>query len=184
MHLQVVSKRLHQLPSRRLQLKRLLSQLRKAMRPLPRRLRLPPTLHKICSKLVFSSVTSQIELTLYVQLAQQQQQQQAAANPLGGGAGMSLQQLANSPQGAQMRQIVEQNPALLQPLLQQLAAANPGLAQAMAANPEMLFQLLAQSGAASDMEGEEGDLPAGGLPPGTHVIELTEQERAAVQRVS
>ena len=37
--------------------------------------------------------------------------------------------LRNQPQFAQMRQLLQQNPALLAPLLQQLAASNPQLLQ-------------------------------------------------------
>jgi UV excision repair protein RAD23 len=90
---------------------------------------------------------------------------------------MTLQELIRSPQGEQMRQLVQQNPQLIQPLIQQIAGQNPALAQAIATNPEMLFQLLA----GEEGEGEEG---AGGqLPPGAHVIELTPAEREAVGRV-
>jgi UV excision repair protein RAD23 len=116
----------------------------------------------------------------FVQLAQQQQQQQAAANPL---ADM-LQGGAGGNQVQQMRQLVEQNPQLLQPLVQQLAANNPEMAAAIAQNPEMLFQLLnASMGAGGD---GEGDYEEGGeaLPPGAIEVELTVEERDAVERVS
>jgi hypothetical protein len=66
---------------------------------------------------------------------------------------------------------------MLQPLIQQLAAQDPRLAQAIAQNPEMLFQIL---GGALEGEGEEGE---GGIPPGATVIELTQAEREAVERV-
>jgi UV excision repair protein RAD23 len=69
-----------------------------------------------------------------------------------------------------------QNPAMVQPLLQQLAASNPGLAQLFTQNPDALLQLLGVEGG----EGEDGQQ----LPPGTHIVNVTEEERAAIQRVS
>jgi UV excision repair protein RAD23 len=72
-----------------------------------------------------------------------------------------------------------QNPALAQPLIQQLAASNPGIAQAIAQDPTALVQLLGGGGNGEfDFNGE------GPLPPGAHVISVTEEERAAIERVS
>jgi len=59
---------------------------------------------------------------------------------------------------------------LHQPLLQQLAAGNPGLAQ----NPEALLQALAEA----ENDGEDD-----GIPPGAQVINVTEEERAAIERL-
>lgn len=83
--------------------------------------------------------------------------------------------LQNHPQVQQLRELIMQNPALAQPLIQQLAASNPQLAQLFAQNPEALLQLL---GGGDDLEGE------GGLPPGAQVVHVTEEEQAAIQRVS
>jgi len=111
------------------------------------------------------------------QLAQQQQQQQAA--PGGGAPGaagqgaIDINALRESPQIQQLREMVAQNPALLQPMLQQLAQSNPAMAQMFAQNPEALYQLLGNG------EGEEG----GGLPPGTQFVNVTEEERAAIERL-
>ncbi|TFK53692.1 UV excision repair protein Rad23 [Heliocybe sulcata] len=104
------------------------------------------------------------------QLAQQQQQQQHAGP--GGAGGFDLGGLRDLPQIAQLRELVSQNPALLQPLLQQLAEGNPQLAQILASNPEALYQLL---GGEPGAEGEAG--------PGTHVVQVTEEERAAIERL-
>ena len=123
------------------------------------------------------------------QLAQQQRQQQQAApgnapNPLAGvlGAGgtpgtIDLAALRDNPQVQQWRELITQNPAMLQPLIQQLAASNPGLAQAFAQNPEALLQLLGSEG--GDYEGEGGEP----VPPGAHVVHVSEEEQAAIQRV-
>jgi UV excision repair protein RAD23 len=71
-----------------------------------------------------------------------------------------------------------QNPALIQPLIQQLAASNPAIAQAIASNPDALLQVLGVDGA--DFGEGEGE---GAIPPGAHAISVTEEERAAIERV-
>ena len=63
---------------------------------------------------------------------------------------------------------------MLQPLIQQLAAQNPALAQMIAQHPEALFQLLAPEGA---------DLADTDIPPGSQVVSVTPEERAAIERV-
>lgn len=76
-----------------------------------------------------------------------------------------------------------QNPALLQPMIQQLAQSNPQLAQYVEQNPEALLQLLGGLGGEGD---EEGDFPGGEggqLPPGTQVVQITPEERDAIDRV-
>ena len=80
--------------------------------------------------------------------------------------------MMNTPEAQQMRQMVAANPQLLQPMIQQLAQQNPQLAQALRENPEGLMQMLMQ------MAQSEGD-----LPPGAQVIQITEEERAAIERV-
>ncbi|KAJ3759983.1 hypothetical protein EV360DRAFT_40808 [Lentinula raphanica] len=115
------------------------------------------------------------------QLAQQQQQQQStgAGRGVGAGAGagggpqLDLAALASSPQMQQLRQHLASNPEAIQPLIQSLAAQNPGLAQLLAANPDALANLFG-----GDLEGEDGD-----LPPGAQVVSVTEEERAAIERL-
>jgi hypothetical protein len=150
-----------------------------------------PLVCKICSRYAISNLryTSFELIARHLQLAQQQQQAGAAGGGgLGAGAGaniniggMNLQQLAASPQAAQLRELVRTNPQMLQPVVQQLAASDPALAQAIAQNPELLYQILA-GGDGEGMEGIEGE--GGELPPGAHVVELSAAEREAVQRVS
>ncbi|KAK0461360.1 uncharacterized protein EV420DRAFT_1531730 [Desarmillaria tabescens] len=116
------------------------------------------------------------------QLAQQQQQQAAAGGGGTGGLGgahggqLDLAALQNSPQLQQLREHIAQNPNLIQPLIQQLATSNPALAQLLAQNPEALMQLLGVG--EGDFDPEEGD-----IPPGAHVVSVTEEERAAIQRL-
>lgn len=84
--------------------------------------------------------------------------------------------MPNANQIQQLRQLLTTNPEMGQQLIQQLAANNPQLAQTLAAHPEALMQLL------GDMD-EFGDDGEGGLPPGAQVVNVTEEERAAIERV-
>lgn len=81
--------------------------------------------------------------------------------------------LRNNPQFQQLRQLVQQQPSMLEPILQQVAAGNPQLAQIITENPEQFMELLA--------EGGDDDVA---LPPGAQQIAVTEEERDAIERVS
>lgn len=81
--------------------------------------------------------------------------------------------LRNNAQFQQLRQVVQQQPQMLEPILQQLGASNPQLAQLIAQNPGQFLGLL----------GEDGDDDAP-LPPGAQAISVTEEERDAIERVS
>ncbi|NXD32574.1 RHP23 protein, partial [Spelaeornis formosus] len=96
----------------------------------------------------------------------------AAAGPGAEGLGG----LGDSPQMQRVRQMVQQNPALIQPLLQQIAATNPELAQLINQNPQALYDLL---GGAGD-EGDEDDDMMG---PQVMHVNLTQEEAAAVERL-
>jgi len=66
---------------------------------------------------------------------------------LGGGAGNAQQNmdfLRQSPHFQQLRQLVQQQPAMLEPILQQVAEGNPQLAQIIGQNQEQFLQLLAE----------------------------------------
>jgi UV excision repair protein RAD23 len=94
----------------------------------------------------------------------------------GAGAGAlnanSLDFLRNNPQFQQLRQVVQQQPQMLEPILQQVGQGNPQLAQMIASNPEQFLQLLA--------EDADDDAP---LPPGAQSISVTEEEREAIERL-
>jgi UV excision repair protein RAD23 len=123
------------------------------------------------------------------QLAQQQQQsgggggaggfgvgglpRAGAGAGAGAGGGLDLAALRDNPQIAQLRELMSQNPGLIQPLIQQMAQSNPEMARAIAENPEALMQLLGVG------EGDEGE----DVPPGAQVVNVTEEERAAIQRL-
>jgi UV excision repair protein RAD23 len=91
----------------------------------------------------------------------------------GQGNANNLEFLRNNPQFQQLRQVVQQQPQMLEPILQQVAAGNPQLAQIITQNPEQFMQLLAEDG--------DDDVQ---LPPGAQQISVTEEEREAIERVS
>lgn len=86
------------------------------------------------------------------------------------------------PQGfagmGQIAQLLQQNPAALQPILQELARTRPDLMAQVAQNPEAFLNLLNQAG-----QGEDDDEDEQGLPPGMVQVQLTPEEREAVNRL-
>lgn len=87
----------------------------------------------------------------------------------------NLDFLRSNPQFQQLRTVVQQQPQMLEPILQQVAAGNPQLAQIITQNTDEFMRLLAEDG-----DGEEGDVQ---LPPGLQQIAVTEEERDAIERV-
>ncbi|OAP61288.1 UV excision repair protein Rad23 [Fonsecaea erecta] len=90
-----------------------------------------------------------------------------------GGQGMAaanMDFLRASPHFQQLRQFVQQQPAMLEPILQQLAEGNPELAQMIGSNQDQFLQLLAED--AQDA-----------VPPGATQIHVTEEERDAIERL-
>jgi len=97
----------------------------------------------------------------------------AGAGAGGAAAGLgNLDFLRNNPQFQQLRQVVQQNPQMLEPILQQVGAGNPQLAALIGQHPEQFLQLLS--------EDAENDAP---LPPGAQAISVTEEEREAIERL-
>lgn len=97
----------------------------------------------------------------------------AAAGAEGGVGLGNLDFLRNNPQFQQLRQIVQTQPRMLEPILQQVGAGNPQLARLIGENPDQFLQLLS--------EDTGDDTP---LPPGAQEISVTEEEREAIERVS
>lgn len=92
----------------------------------------------------------------------------AAPAAAGGGNREVFEQLRNHPQFAQMAAMVQQNPQALAQLLPAIAQTNPGLVQAIMQDQEGFMQMLQEAG-------------GGG---GRTVIHLSEEEQAAVKRLS
>ncbi|KAF7716320.1 Uncharacterized protein PECH_000102 [Penicillium ucsense] len=99
----------------------------------------------------------------------------ARSGGAGGAAGgdASLDFLRSNPHFQQLRQLVQQQPQMLEPILQQVAAGNPHIAQVIGQNSEQFLQLLAE-----DL-GDDDEA----LPPGTQAISVTEEERDAIERL-
>jgi UV excision repair protein RAD23 len=86
----------------------------------------------------------------------------------------SLDFLRNNPQFQQLRQVVQQQPAMLEPILQQVAQGNPQLGNLIMQNQQAFMELLAEDTGDDDVQ----------LPPGAaHEIAVTEEERDAIERV-
>ncbi|KAL2865698.1 putative UV excision repair protein (RadW) [Aspergillus lucknowensis] len=94
----------------------------------------------------------------------------ARGSGAGGEAQSNLDFLRNNPHFQQLRQLVQQQPQMLEPILQQVGAGNPQIAQLIGQNEEQFLQLLS----------EEDD---GAPPPGTTQIHVTEEERDAIERL-
>ncbi|KAK0711485.1 XPC-binding domain-containing protein [Lasiosphaeris hirsuta] len=85
----------------------------------------------------------------------------------------NLDFLRHNAQFQQLRQVVQQQPGMLEPILTQLSAGNPQLAHLISQNPEQFLSLLSETGG-------DDDAP---LPPGAHQISVTEEERDAIERL-
>jgi UV excision repair protein Rad23 len=91
-------------------------------------------------------------VNLFEAAAQANQGRGGAARSGGGAAAaggqgnpqMDLAYLRQSPHFQQLRQIVQQQPSMLEPILQQVAEGNPQLAQMISLNPDQFLQLLAE----------------------------------------
>lgn len=131
-------------------------------------------------------------------VAQQRQPGEPAAptsQPIAPGApsaatNRALEALRNNPQMVQLRQLVQQNPNLLQPFLQQLGQSNPNLLAQLTSNPTLLMSFLTEGaeGLEDDAEFPPGLLGAGvGAGPGageeTQYVQVSQEERDAIERL-
>lgn len=119
----------------------------------------------------------------------------AAALPAGGvPAGEDpLSFLRSQPQFAQMRSLLQQNPALLAPLLQQLASSNPQLLTLINEHQQEFYNMINEpmdSESNSSGGSATGAMPAGGAAPpagsqqgGRTAITVTPAEREAIDRL-
>ncbi|GAC93021.1 ubiquitin [Pseudozyma hubeiensis SY62] len=89
------------------------------------------------------------------------------------GSGEQVIDLGNPAMLAQLQQLVQQNPAALQPLVQAIAQSNPQLAEAMNNDPQGVLSLLAGGAAAG--AGEEMELPT--------LAELDDADRTSVEQI-
>lgn len=109
----------------------------------------------------------------------------AARAGTGGAGGISadLAALRDSAQFAQIRQLVQQNPALLQTFLTQLATSNPELLRLIEQNQAEFIQFL-QEGTEGDDSGIADQFgQGGGGNPGEEYVQVTEAEKASIERL-
>jgi UV excision repair protein RAD23 len=106
--------------------------------------------------------------------------------------------LRQNPQFAQLMFVVQQNPRLIGPLLEQVGQSNPEVFQLISENQEAFTELLqtplseaeimAIAASAEGMEGGEGEdgfaggAEGGAVDPST-IIQVTEEEKSAIERL-
>ncbi|XP_068090543.1 UV excision repair protein RAD23 homolog B [Hyperolius riggenbachi] len=97
--------------------------------------------------------------------------------------GNPLDFLQNQPQFQQMRQIIQQNPALLPALLQQIGRENPSLLQQISQHQEQFIQMLndpvPESGGQGGGRGVAAEAGSGHM----NYIQVTPQEKEAIERL-
>ncbi|KAL5541397.1 hypothetical protein UlMin_043441 [Ulmus minor] len=96
----------------------------------------------------------------------------------GGGALGSLDFLRNNPQFQTLRSMVQANPQILQPMLQELGKQNPQLLRLIQEHHAEFLQLINEP-----LEGSEGDIfdqPEQDMP---HAINVTPAEQEAIERL-
>lgn len=86
----------------------------------------------------------------------------------------NLDFLRNDPQFQQLRQAVQQNPELLQALIQQISVSNPRLMQLISSNQEEFMNLM-EEGLDSDSTGAPAD--------NSRFIQVTPAENEAIERL-
>ncbi|KYB26998.1 UV excision repair protein RAD23 homolog B [Tribolium castaneum] len=98
--------------------------------------------------------------------------------------------LRSQPQFQQMKQVVQQNPQLLNAVLQQLGQTNPALLNLISQNQESFVRLLNEpsAGAAPAATGNAPPAPVvaqggGGTPPQGTTIQFTPQDKDAIERL-
>ncbi|WAR23357.1 RD23B-like protein, partial [Mya arenaria] len=89
--------------------------------------------------------------------------------------------LRNQPQFQHMRTLLQQNPALLPDLLQQIGRSNPTLLQMISQNQEQFIAMLNEQG--SEGAGGGGAPQGQGRTPGEGVIHVTQEEKEAIDRL-
>lgn len=84
----------------------------------------------------------------------------------------ALDFLRQDPQFLQLRALIQQNPQLLEPIIEQLGQSSPELFQLIQNHQEEFAQLMNETPHSGDT-----------TPQGMHTIQLTEEEAAAVDRL-
>lgn len=124
--------------------------------------------------------TGNVPFNMFDAAANQARNPQGAAQGAQGaqGAAAQLSMLRNSPQFQQLRQLVQAQPELLQPLLQQLAQSSPEMMQLISSNQQEFLSLLGEEGA------EGGEFEEEGGAAGGQFITISPEDDAAINRVT
>lgn len=113
----------------------------------------------------------------------------------GGGGGNAEDPLAFlrfQPQFQQMRQVIQQNPQLLNAVLQQIGQSNPQLLQLISRNQEAFVRMLnepspppggANQGGSAPAGGGLANLGSGGAPIEVNYGQVTPQDKEAIERL-
>uniref|UniRef100_A0A2K5F552 UV excision repair protein RAD23 n=1 Tax=Aotus nancymaae TaxID=37293 RepID=A0A2K5F552_AOTNA len=113
------------------------------------------------------------------------QESQVSEQPATEAGENPLEFLRDQPQFQNMRQVIQQNPALLPALLQQLGQENPQLLQQISRHQEQFIQMLneppGELADISDVEAEVGAI--GEEAPQMNYIQVTPQEKEAIERL-
>ncbi|KAK6147956.1 hypothetical protein DH2020_018868 [Rehmannia glutinosa] len=95
------------------------------------------------------------------------------------GAGLgSLDFLRNNPQFQALRTMVQANPQILQPMLQELGKQNPTLLTLIQENQQEFLQLINEH-----VDGSEGDIFDQGDQDMPHAVSVTPEEQEAIERM-
>jgi UV excision repair protein RAD23 len=140
----------------------------------------PPTASSPTAERTQSPTLSPTTPLVPPQFLQQQQQQQQQSSPQQSGSGV-FDFLRQHPQFNTLRMMVQQNPDLLQPVLQQLGQANPSILQLINQHQQEFIQLLNEP-----VQPGTGSVPQTGTgtpPGGPQYIQVTQEEKAAIDRV-
>ncbi|KAL5699125.1 UV excision repair protein RAD23 B [Ranunculus cassubicifolius] len=103
---------------------------------------------------------------------------QEAVNAAAGGGDGSLDFLRNNQQFQQLRSMVQANPQILQPMLQELSKQNPHLLRLIQEHHAEFLQLINEP-----VDGSEGDLFEQGDQDMPHAISVTPAEQESIERL-
>lgn len=99
--------------------------------------------------------------------------------------------LRNDPQFRQLRWLIQQNPAMLEPIIEQLSQSSPELLHLIEQNREEFYALIMEGANSEELalavgeDESEGDAEEteAGMPAGSQILHVTEAERMAIERL-